>query len=162
MSKASPTRRTKRVVKAAVKRDVQKQSRTDVGQYAKLSDVNKAYQQLAQNQDKLGQVFNSNLTNIRTGFEMTDSWLHVQRRVLNDHVKGETHLCEDPTDGVDYEWYFRQYNAARGVTMAIETLVARAEEATRAASEDSPNLSAPPSNEFEFGGDYAHQDSSPG
>ena len=91
---------------------------------------------------------------------MTDAWLHVTRRVLNDQIKGEVRLCDDPSDGVDYPWYFLQYNGVLALSQALAAHKALAPKVS--VEEASPGLDAAAPNEFQFGGDYAHQESATG
>jgi len=116
-----------------------------------MKEVNLAFQQLSQNQKRLAELFNTNLQSIGKGFEMTDAWLHVQRRVINDQTKGDTVICSDKDNGIDYTWYFRQYNAVRAV---IGGLLKLKENYLDAPVAEQPKEEE--SNDLEFGGDYAH------
>lgn len=128
---------------------------SDLKDYAKTEDVNRAFQQLSGNQEKLGNLFNVNMREIKVSFGMTDSWHHVFRRVMNDMVKGNI-VTND--EGVHWDWYFKQYGAVQAVALAVGSL--KKEEPEQKEETESP----PPeyNDDLVFGGDYANQNSPPG
>jgi len=128
---------------------------SDLKDFAKTEDVNRAFQQLSDNQAKFGNLFNQNMREVKVSFNMTDSWHHVFRRVMNDIVKGNV-MTND--EGVYWDWYFKQYGAVDAVARAVGSL--KKEEPEQKEETQSP----PPeyNDDLVFGGDYANQNSPPG
>lgn len=152
---ASKTRREKRATKTAENRLSKKANGAGLGSllkdYAKVEDVNRAFQQLSRNQESFGKLFNTNIGAIKHSFELTDAWQHVIRRVINDLVKGTLERSEE---GVDWEWYFGQYNGVFGFASATVAL--------KKEPEVLPSTAEPPADDFVFGGTNANQNSPPG
>ena len=137
-----------------------KKANGGIGNLAKVDEVNKAFQQLSQNQEMLGKVMKQNFGAITAAFDLVDGHQHITRRILNDIIKGDVRLSSDPTEGVDYMWYVEQYNACRSVLYFLSGLakLLQKEEAEKEKAEEQ----VPAGNDSVFGGDYATQDSPPG
>lgn len=130
---------------------------------AKASDVNKAIQQLNQNQANLGSIFQKNFEAVGHAFTLVDGHQHINRRILNDLIKGEVKMHEDPSEGIDYQWYVSLYNATNAVLFFLNWMARLGPKEVEQEPEPAEKLMAPPSEgDHVFGGDYAHQDSSPG
>ncbi len=164
MAKASQARNERRAVRSADgKRKLKRKPKqndllvrqSELKEYAKVADVNKAYQQLSDNHEAFGKLFNANMGEIKTSFTMTDSWHHIFRRVMNDMVKGNVETNEE---GIAWDWYFKQYGAVAAFANAVAALAKKSEP-----EKDEP---ATPKREYTedlvFGGDHANQNSPPG
>lgn len=159
---SSPNRKKKRATATVVNHAVKK-ANGGLGNLAKADEVNKAFQQLSQNQEKLAQLVNQNFGAVHGAFDLVDGHQHVTRRIINDIVKGDVRVCEDPSEGVDYQWYFMQYNACRAVLTFLTHLakLLQKEEAEEQKDEEKLGESSA-GKDLVFGGDYAHQDSQAG
>ena len=130
-----------------------------------VKSCNEGLKLLSKNQETLGKNFNQNLDAIRGAFHFVDAHQHVQRRIMNDMAMGRLQMIIDD-DGapelIDYEWYHRQYQGTRYVILFMEWLRKflshdEAEEEVEAPVEtEKVNR---PLDDFEFGGDYASQNS---
>lgn len=165
MAKASSARKERRAARKAEARRKPKSNgagtanllvkQSELKDYAKVVDVNQAFQQLSGNQEKMGNLFNVNMGEIKTSFGMTDSWHHVFRRVMNDMVKGNV-VTND--EGVHWDWYFKQYGAVQAVVLAIGSL--KKEEPDQ--KDETQSQKQEYTDDMTFGGDYANQNSPPG
>jgi hypothetical protein len=124
----------------------------DLRLYAKNEQVNKAFQQLSDNQQKLAEACQTNFSAIRGGFELVDGHQFIFRRVLNDMVKGCVQTNET---GVDFEWYFRELTVTRAVAMAIATLKDEIKQ------DPMSELRKLAGDDMVFGGDYVESQGQP-
>lgn len=125
------------------------------------TDVLNAVKNLAANQEKLGQVFNKNMSLVSDSFLLVDGHQFTIRAILMDLVKGRVWAYEDGGE-LCYEWYFEIFNQLRRLEMMVQFLAATqpVESSAPAAEEPQVVQEAPPEpskEDFTFGGDYAPQ-----
>ena len=179
MTKTSQQRRQQRAKATAAKRELRKRKGNGASELVTRKEANEAFQQLAQNQQRLGEMYNQLAHGIGKAATLTDAHLHVQRRISEDIVKGNIRLTPMHPDDVeylatnppwaeerrrrwlhvgdqsiDYGWYHQQYNAVLGLIYALEPLSKKLKSKT-----EEPE---PEEADFVFGGDHESQDSSAG
>jgi len=119
----------------------------DPTSFAKVVDVNKAFQELAKSVEGIASTMNQNMGAIRTAFSMADAHTMTQRRILNDMMKKEVQL--DASGDIDWTWYHLNYNAVIGFCMFVAALKEAFPDMETPALEEA----SPVQDDFEFGGD---------
>ncbi len=127
--------------------------------FALAAEVNQAFQQLSNNQRQLGEVVNKTNQGMIQAFTMQDAHLHIQRRIMNDFVvdivMDNEGTIKTTDTGIDWDWYFREYEGMRCAVMLVEWI-----KKITAPDEDKPEESlvvqaaAGDKTEAVFGGDY--------
>lgn len=71
---------------------------------------------------ELGEAFNINTSTFADAFENIDARMAAMFRVIGDQVVGATHLVRvhGLTVGVDWQYYFEQYQAMLGLVEAVK------------------------------------------
>lgn len=176
MSKASPARRQKKATESVVKKELEraKRNNTVLVSRAELDDllkkVNEGFRMLSQNQENLGKNINANLNAIMGAFQFTDAHLHISRRVLNDTALGRLRMIvvgskgEETFEGIDYEWYFGQYQLTRGVVLFFQWMRKVLGMTDKEQVDGRVELAEAmhDTEDMVFGGDYAGQNATPG
>lgn len=163
---ASPARKQKRAVAAAVNRGKKRKPAVELATKLELENlvekINAGLKLLGDNQEKLGRNFNQNLSAIQGAFHFVDAHQYVSRRIMNDMALGRLQMILD-SDGapelVDYEWYYQQYQWARYAILFVEWLkkfTGHADEDDDDKKEEAEEpLMELEADDFTFGGNYA-------